>query len=80
MGGGIWAGHIRWFCGTNFYDNEDRMSAIIARYRILGMVVIFSLGTILTGCSPSAGDPGAKRSQQQSKELQNRISTTHIDR
>ena len=56
------------------------MSAIIARYRILGMVVIFSLGSILAGCSPYTGDPGAKRSQQQSKELQNRISTTQIDR
>ena len=56
------------------------MSAIIARYRILGIVVIFSLGTVLAGCSPYAGDPGAKRTQQQTDDLRNRIKTTQIDR
>ncbi len=64
----------------NSYNNEDRMSATFARYRILGIVVIFSLGTMLAACSGDMDDPGAKRSQQQSKELQNRISTTQIDR
>ncbi len=56
------------------------MSAKIARYRVLGMVVIFSLGTILAGCSGDMGEPGAKRTQQQSKELRNRINTTQVDR
>jgi len=66
--------------GMNSYKNEDRMSAKFARYRILAMVVVFSLGTILAGCSPYAGDPGAKRSQQQTEELRDRINTTQIDR
>ncbi len=56
------------------------MSTIIARYRILGVLVIFSLASILAGCSGYSGDPGADRSQQQSQELQNRIKTTQIDR
>ncbi len=62
------------------YENEDRMSARITRYRILGMVVIFSLGSMLAGCSGNAGDSGAERSQQQTKELRDRMSTTQIDR
>lgn len=62
------------------YENEDRMSATIARYRILGTVVIFSLGLMLAGCSGNAGDPGAERSQQQSKELRDRVNSTQIDR
>ena len=61
-------------------QNEDRMSTIIARYRILGVLVIFSLGAILAGCSGYSGDPGAERSQQQSEELQDRIKTTQVDR
>ena len=56
------------------------MSTIIARYRILGVLVIFSLASILAGCSGYSGDPGADRSQQQSQELQNRIKTTQVDR
>jgi hypothetical protein len=60
--------------------NEERMSAKFAHYRILGIVVIFSLGTILAGCSPYAGDAGAQRTQQQTEELRDRINTTQIDR
>ena len=56
------------------------MSAIIARYRILGALVIFSLATILAGCSAYTGDQGANRTQQQSEELQDRINSTQIDR
>ncbi len=56
------------------------MSAIIARYRILGTVLILSLGTILAGCTGYGDDPGAKRTQQQSEELRGRINTTQIDR
>ncbi len=64
----------------NSYENEDRMSATFARYRILGIVVIFSLGTIVAGCSGDMGDTGATRTQQQAEELRNRINTTQIDR
>ncbi len=74
------AGYTRPLSGMNSYKNEDRMSATFARYRLLAIVVVFSLGTILAGCSPYAGDPGAKRSQQQTEELRNRINTTQIDR
>jgi hypothetical protein len=56
------------------------MSAKLACNRILGMVVTFSLGILLAGCSGDAGDPGAKRTQQQSEVLQDRIKTTQIDR
>jgi hypothetical protein len=56
------------------------MSAKLARYRILGMAVMFSLATMLAGCSGDTGDPGAKRSQQQSEALQDRIRTTQTDR
>ena len=73
-------GYIRSLSGMNSYKSEDRMSAIFARYRIFATVVVFSLGTILAGCSPYAGDPGAKRSQQQTEDLRNRINTTQIDR
>lgn len=44
------------------------------------MVVVFSMSAIVTGCSRDKGDAGAKRSQQQSEQLQNRIKTTQIDR
>ncbi len=64
----------------NSYKNEDRGSVKFAHYRILAAVMIFSLGTILAGCSPYDGDPGANRSQQQSEELRDRINTTQIDR
>ncbi|GMQ96069.1 MAG: hypothetical protein BMS9Abin14_568 [Gammaproteobacteria bacterium] len=56
------------------------MSAIIARYRILGTVLILSLGTILAGCTGYENDPGAKRTQQQSDVLRDRINTTQNDR
>ncbi len=56
------------------------MSAIIARYRILGTVLILALGTILAGCTGYEDDPGAKRTQQQSDELRDRIHTIQIDR
>lgn len=56
------------------------MSAKFTHYRILGIVVIFSLGAILAGCSPYTGDAGAKRTQQQTEELRDRINTTQIDR
>ena len=59
---------------------RDRMSAITACYRILGILVIFSLGTLLAGCSGYTGDQGAKRTQHQSEELRARINTTQIDR
>jgi hypothetical protein len=42
--------------------------------------VVFTLGVVVAGCSPYQGDSGAKRSQQQSEELQNRIKTTQADR
>jgi hypothetical protein len=64
----------------NSYKNEDRVSVKSAHLRILATVVIFSLGTILAGCSPYDGDPGAKRSQLQAEELRDRINTTQIDR
>lgn len=56
------------------------MSAILARNRILGVVLILGLGTVIAGCSGDRSDPGAKRSQQQSEVLQNRIKTTQVDR
>jgi hypothetical protein len=64
----------------NSYKNEDRVSVKSAHLRILATVVIFSLGTILAGCSPYDGDAGAKRTQQQTEELRDRINTTQIDR
>jgi hypothetical protein len=64
----------------NSYKNEDRGSVKFAHYRILAALVIFSLGTILAGCFGDAGDPGVKRSQQQTEELRDRINTTQIDR
>ena len=64
----------------NSYKNEDRKSVKFAHYRILAALVIFSLGTILAGCSGDAGDSGVKRSQQQTEELRDRINTTQIDR
>ncbi len=73
-------GKTRSLSGMNLFENEDRMSAKFSHYRTLGVVVIFSLGAILAGCSPFDGDPGAKRSQQQAEELRNRIKTTQIDR
>ena len=51
-----------------------------AHCRILAAVVVLSLGTILAGCSAYEGDPGAKRTQQQTEELRSRITTTQIDR
>ena len=56
------------------------MPVKLARYRILGLVMMFSLGTLLAGCGSYMGDPGAERTQQQSEELQDRIRTTQIDR
>jgi hypothetical protein len=56
------------------------MSATIACYRALAIVVVFILGAIVAGCSSYQGDAGAKRTQQQSEELQNRIKTTQVDR
>ena len=56
------------------------MSAKQARCRILGKLVMLSLGFMLVGCTGDMDDPGAKRTQQQSEELQNRIRTTQIDR
>jgi hypothetical protein len=66
----------------NSYKNEDCGSVEFARFRILAAaaVVVFPLGTILAGCSPSDGETGAKRSQSQAEELRNRINTTQIDR
>jgi hypothetical protein len=60
--------------------SENRMSEFTARYRLLAVAVTFSLSTLLAGCGQYAGDAGAKRSQQQSKELQDRIRTTQVDR
>ena len=56
------------------------MSATLARNRILGMVLLMALGVVISGCSGDTGDPGAKRTQQQSEQLQNRIKTTQVDR
>jgi hypothetical protein len=64
----------------NSYENEDRMSVKFARIRILAVVVVFATGAIVAGCSGGKIDEGAKRTQQQSEELQNRIMTTQIDR
>jgi hypothetical protein len=56
------------------------MSGLYARFRILAITVVFSVGALLAGCSEYAGDAGADRSQQQSEQLQKRIKTTQIDR
>lgn len=80
---GLWRGtdsHDRSFGNLIRKTNESRMSAILARSRILGVVLILSLGTVIAGCSGDRSDPGAKRSQQQSEVLQERIKTTQVDR
>lgn len=56
------------------------MSGLYARFRILAMVAVFSVGALLAGCSEYEDDTGADRTQQQSEQLQNRIKTTQIDR
>ena len=56
------------------------MSIRITRNRLLGVVLLFSVGILFAGCSGYSEDPGAKRSQQQSVDLQNRIKTTQVDR
>ena len=56
------------------------MSEFYARFRILAMAVVFSVGTLVAGCSEYEGDAGADRTEQQSGQLQNRIKTTQIDR
>jgi hypothetical protein len=56
------------------------MSATFDCFRIAAIAAVLSLGVIVAGCSPYEGDPGLKRSQQQSEELQNRIMTTQVDR
>jgi len=56
------------------------MSQFFAHFRILAATVVFSVGVMLAGCSGGTGDPGADRSQQQSKQLQDRINTTQVDR
>jgi len=68
------------YYGVVTYENEDCMPATSARYRILATVVVLSLGLVLSGCSGNAGDSGAKRSDQQSKQLRDRVTTTQIDR
>ena len=62
------------------FGSEGRMSAASSRFRLLVTVAILSLGATLAGCTGSGGDPGADRSQQQSQELRDRISTTQTDR
>lgn len=66
--------------GTLLNKNEDRMLATFARIRILAIAAVFSIGAGVTGCSDYKVDDGAKRTQQQSEELDNRIMTTQIDR
>ena len=56
------------------------MSEFYARFRILALTAVFSMGAIVAGCSGDSGDRGADRSQQQSEKLQDRIKTTQIDR
>ena len=57
------------------------MSVTFARIRMLAVVVVFAVGSMVAGCSGGGKmDAGAKRTQQQSEELQNRIMTTQIDR
>ena len=57
------------------------MSVTFARIRFLAVVVVFATGSMVAGCSGGGKmDAGAKRTQQQSEELQNRIMTTQIDR
>ena len=56
------------------------MLAIFARIRILAIAAVFSIGATVAGCSDYKVDDGAKRTQQQSEELDNRIMTTQIDR
>ena len=56
------------------------MPGFIVRFRVLALAVVFSAAALLAGCSGDTGDPGADRTQQQSKQLQNRINTTQIDR
>ena len=57
------------------------MSVIFARFRALAIVAVFATSSMVAGCSSGGKvDEGAKRTQQQSEELQNRIMTTQIDR
>lgn len=49
-------------------------------FRILAAAALVILGATLAGCTRGSGDPGVDRSQQQSEELRERISTTQIDR
>lgn len=57
------------------------MSVIFARFRALAIVAVFAISSMVAGCSNGGKvDEGAKRTQQQSEELQNRIMTTQIDR
>jgi len=56
------------------------MLATFTRIRILAIAAVFSIGASVTGCSDYKADDGAKRTQQQSEELDNRIMTTQIDR
>jgi len=41
---------------------------------------MIALLAVTVGCSRYEGDAGAKRDQQQSEVLQNRIRTTQVDR
>ena len=56
------------------------MSATFAHFRILAIAAVLSIGASVAGCSEYKVDDGAKRTQQQSEELDNRIMTTQIDR
>lgn len=56
------------------------MTVSVSSYRSLAIAAILSLGVMAAGCSSYEGDVGAKRSQQQSETLQNRIKTTQVDR
>lgn len=66
--------------GETTFENEDRMSPVIALFRSLGIVLILSLSFVLAGCTGDMDDPGAKRTQLQAEELRDRINTTQIDR
>lgn len=48
------------------------------RYRIFGLALILSLAAALAACG--GGGPEKSRSEQQSKELRERLSTTQVDR
>lgn len=56
------------------------MSAALSRFRVLAIAAVLSAGTLLGACSSYSGDSGADRSEQQSQDLRNRITTTQIDR